>query len=237
MSAEAACSDDSFGPWAGATCRGGFDFTLLFEETILSILPSVLVIVVAPIPIIRLAREPPKVRASALDWFKKVWRHPLHLDVCCLGWAKRSLPTRRLTSCDLPNRSRRYVLLHSALLWSAFGRATPPSRRRARQPPAPSSHSCCRLFTSCCQPSSIAYRCARHRSLASTWAYPSYSTSPGREPFSCSKMPLTAPYHRSSPRAWRYESSCYCSSPLKSAHFCSPSTTTLHRKVLEARTI
>lgn len=28
--------DDSFGPWAGQ-CRGGFDFTLLFEESILGI--------------------------------------------------------------------------------------------------------------------------------------------------------------------------------------------------------
>ncbi|PHH65591.1 hypothetical protein CDD81_2026 [Ophiocordyceps australis] len=31
------CADDSFGPWAGPSCRGGFDFTLLFEESILAI--------------------------------------------------------------------------------------------------------------------------------------------------------------------------------------------------------
>ncbi len=29
--------DKSFGPWAGETCRGGFDFTLFFEETILTV--------------------------------------------------------------------------------------------------------------------------------------------------------------------------------------------------------
>nr|POF13541.1 abc transporter c family member 9 [Quercus suber] len=29
--------DQSFGPWAGPVCRGGFDFTLLFEESILAL--------------------------------------------------------------------------------------------------------------------------------------------------------------------------------------------------------
>ena len=31
--------DDTFGPHVGYECRGGFDFTLLFEETMLTILP------------------------------------------------------------------------------------------------------------------------------------------------------------------------------------------------------
>ncbi|KAK4170055.1 hypothetical protein QBC43DRAFT_329617 [Cladorrhinum sp. PSN259] len=46
----AACArlDDSFGPHAGA-CRGGFDFTLLFEETILTILPLGLLLLVLPL--------------------------------------------------------------------------------------------------------------------------------------------------------------------------------------------
>jgi len=39
--------DDSFGPHAGS-CRGGFDFTLLFEETILAILPVGLLVVALP---------------------------------------------------------------------------------------------------------------------------------------------------------------------------------------------
>jgi hypothetical protein len=39
--------DDSFGPHAG-DCRGGFDFTLLFEETILTLLPQGLVLLVLP---------------------------------------------------------------------------------------------------------------------------------------------------------------------------------------------
>ncbi|KAL8747798.1 MAG: hypothetical protein Q9190_000370 [Brigantiaea leucoxantha] len=42
--------DDSFGPYA-EQCRGGFDFTLLFEETLLSILPLALLISIAPLRI------------------------------------------------------------------------------------------------------------------------------------------------------------------------------------------
>ncbi len=39
--------DNTFGPHAGE-CRGGFDFTLLFEETILTLLPVGLLLVVIP---------------------------------------------------------------------------------------------------------------------------------------------------------------------------------------------
>ncbi|CAI4212352.1 unnamed protein product [Parascedosporium putredinis] len=39
------------GPWAGP-CRGGLDFTLLFEESIFSILPSALLFLAAPIQLI-----------------------------------------------------------------------------------------------------------------------------------------------------------------------------------------
>ncbi|KAK5651320.1 hypothetical protein OQA88_12616 [Cercophora sp. LCS_1] len=40
--------DNTFGPHAGA-CRGGFDFTLLFEETILTILPIGLLVLALPL--------------------------------------------------------------------------------------------------------------------------------------------------------------------------------------------
>ena len=52
--------DDSFGPHAGA-CRGGFDFTLLFEETILTILPVCLILAVSPFRIWFLSRRAKKV--------------------------------------------------------------------------------------------------------------------------------------------------------------------------------
>ncbi|OCL10209.1 hypothetical protein AOQ84DRAFT_3965, partial [Glonium stellatum] len=57
--------DDSFGPYA-QECRGGFDFTLLFEETILSILPLSILLLVAPFRISYLLRKRTKVIRSSL---------------------------------------------------------------------------------------------------------------------------------------------------------------------------
>ncbi|KND86897.1 Canalicular multispecific organic anion transporter 2 [Tolypocladium ophioglossoides CBS 100239] len=79
MSALASCPDDSFGPWAGRTCRGGFDFTLLFEESILSILLSSLFLLAAPSPILKLVREPVKVRSNPLNWSKRI------VSLCFVG--------------------------------------------------------------------------------------------------------------------------------------------------------
>lgn len=73
MVAPASCSqiDDTFGPWAGA-CRGGFDFTLLFEETILSLLPLGLLLLVVPPRISYLIKRNIKVDQSRLPLFKLV---------------------------------------------------------------------------------------------------------------------------------------------------------------------
>ncbi|OAR00109.1 hypothetical protein LLEC1_04813 [Akanthomyces lecanii] len=64
----ARCNDAAFGPVvASAGCRGGFDFNVKFEETILSILPSSLFIVAAAAQCIRLLRHKSlKVRPSVL---------------------------------------------------------------------------------------------------------------------------------------------------------------------------
>lgn len=55
--------DDSFGPHAGE-CRGGFDFTLLFEETILTLLPTSLFLLFIPPRVWFLLRRPMKVLAG-----------------------------------------------------------------------------------------------------------------------------------------------------------------------------
>lgn len=57
--------DESFGPYAGH-CRGGFDFTLLFEESILSILPLVLLLGIIPLRIVYLVRRSVKVERGIL---------------------------------------------------------------------------------------------------------------------------------------------------------------------------
>ncbi|EHK50430.1 multidrug resistance-like protein [Trichoderma atroviride IMI 206040] len=68
----ASCPDDTFGPWAGPQCRGGFDFTLLFEETMLSILLSGIFILLSPLRILALFAAPIRVKSSPLDWAKKI---------------------------------------------------------------------------------------------------------------------------------------------------------------------
>ncbi|MCJ1311900.1 hypothetical protein MMC25_005573 [Agyrium rufum] len=54
--------DRHFGPAVGAQCRNGFDFTLLFEQTILSILPSVILLVLT------VPRFSALLRASVKTW-------------------------------------------------------------------------------------------------------------------------------------------------------------------------
>ena len=67
--------DDTFGPWAGY-CRGGFDFTLLFEESILSLLPLVVLLGVVPLRILYLFRKTVKADGGLLLLSKLVWHEP-----------------------------------------------------------------------------------------------------------------------------------------------------------------
>ena len=69
-----ACSagaDDSFGPWAGQ-CRGGFDFTLLFEESILTIPLQCLFLLVLPVRVVQLVKMSTKVIPSSRRLLKIV---------------------------------------------------------------------------------------------------------------------------------------------------------------------
>jgi hypothetical protein len=65
--------DDSFRLYADS-CRGGFDFTLLFEEAILAILPLSLLLLVSAFRIRYLLERPKKVVISFLLPFKIVRR-------------------------------------------------------------------------------------------------------------------------------------------------------------------
>ena len=57
--------DDSFGPWAGS-CRGGFDFTLFFEGTMLSILPLAFMLSIIPLRAWYLLKRTTKVERGVL---------------------------------------------------------------------------------------------------------------------------------------------------------------------------
>ncbi|KAL1966963.1 hypothetical protein VTN77DRAFT_3707 [Rasamsonia byssochlamydoides] len=48
------CSDNAFGP---ASCTRDFDFTLTFEQSILSILPSALLLLITPLRLFQLSRR------------------------------------------------------------------------------------------------------------------------------------------------------------------------------------
>jgi hypothetical protein len=61
--------------WAGS-CRGGFDFTLLFEETILQILPIALILILVPFRIVQLSQKRLKVVDSWLLLTKLVSSFP-----------------------------------------------------------------------------------------------------------------------------------------------------------------
>lgn len=63
--------DHAFGPYA-KECRGGFDFTLLFEETILTVLPAALFIIAATLRLFYLVRQPHKVYPGFTLYLKLV---------------------------------------------------------------------------------------------------------------------------------------------------------------------
>ena len=65
--------DNTFGPYAG-NCRGGFDFTLLFEESILTLLPVAIFLIAAPARIYYLLGKQSKVIGSSLLILKLVSR-------------------------------------------------------------------------------------------------------------------------------------------------------------------
>jgi hypothetical protein len=58
--------DNSFGPFYKLPNKSTFDFTLLFEETILSIAPSALLLLLIPPRILHLWKTPRKVNSSYL---------------------------------------------------------------------------------------------------------------------------------------------------------------------------
>lgn len=57
------------------SCRGGFDFSLLFEETILEILPILLILITIPVRLWHLSQKQNKVVGSWLVLIKLVSGH------------------------------------------------------------------------------------------------------------------------------------------------------------------
>jgi hypothetical protein len=78
------CKVDDFGPAQSTHCQDKFDFTLLFEQSILSIGPSVLLLLVYPLRLLLLrSKSRSVVRPGVLAWTKLV-RHLLLSMGCAL---------------------------------------------------------------------------------------------------------------------------------------------------------
>lgn len=88
--------DASFGPFAGPECRHGFDFTLVFEQSILVLSPAALLLILAPIRLFRLRNVPAKVAGHRLRTVKLALialLAVLHLVLVVL-WATRPSNSR-----------------------------------------------------------------------------------------------------------------------------------------------
>lgn len=65
-------ADLSFGPAINSRCRGGFDFTLLFEESILNLIPAALFILVSPWRVLYLVKSHTKAGSNPARFQKLV---------------------------------------------------------------------------------------------------------------------------------------------------------------------
>ncbi|KAL4809627.1 P-loop containing nucleoside triphosphate hydrolase protein [Aspergillus unguis] len=111
-------------------CRGGFDFSLLFEEVILGILPLALILLILPWRIWHLFQKPRKVNSSVLEYVK------LSLWVCLgivqlnltIQWARPSISAWRTNASVAVNAvfTSAFFLL-SLLSYTEHNFSTTPS--------------------------------------------------------------------------------------------------------------
>jgi ATP-binding cassette, subfamily C (CFTR/MRP), member 1 len=76
-----ACSiqvEDKFGPVVQG-CLGDFDFTLLFEDSILSICPLLIALLLVPFRVLQLWKRSDRVRTGILHSFKLVRLSSIHV--------------------------------------------------------------------------------------------------------------------------------------------------------------
>ncbi|CAG7951809.1 unnamed protein product [Penicillium salamii] len=119
--------DNTFRIDAGS-CRGGFDFSLLFEESILQILPILLMLIIAPLRLWQLSHTRNKVVRSFLVFIKLVaWLALLALQVVQTAlWA---LPAADRTKTSIPANALLTVgvLALSLLSYAEHMRSVKPS--------------------------------------------------------------------------------------------------------------
>ncbi|KAH8602264.1 P-loop containing nucleoside triphosphate hydrolase protein [Bisporella sp. PMI_857] len=121
--------DNTFGPHA-YRCRGGLDFTLFFEETILTILPLALVLCISPFRILYLSKRSVKVNKGILLYVK--WLAYLLYGVLCLTlvvlWSRPSAAMTR-TRASIATAALSFLgsILLSILSYVEHSKAVHPS--------------------------------------------------------------------------------------------------------------
>lgn len=119
----AASVDASFGPFVSPECRDGFDFTLVFEQSILVLLPASILIILAPFRIFHLRNAPVKVNGYRLGSVKLALLTllaVLHLVLVVL-WA--TLPHSSNTRPDRVSIAAACVSFASSLMCCVLSRA------------------------------------------------------------------------------------------------------------------
>lgn len=112
-------ADEAFGPAVLSACRT-FDFTLLFEQSILSLLPNVLLLVLATWQTTVLSRKPTVVRISWLFYTRMVRMPSSLLCVWLISpgaafgaiWAHSRLPCRGCRTSKIQNTNLHRLRRH-----------------------------------------------------------------------------------------------------------------------------
>ncbi|KAE8352610.1 putative ATP-binding cassette transporter [Aspergillus coremiiformis] len=121
-------ADEVFGPVVNYACRNGFDFTLLFEQSMLGILPAAAFLLVSPLRVGYLTKKDAYVRHNSMRLIKITLilafsAVQLALLVC---WARHALPP---TKASLPLASINLIVALELLVlsWMEDGRSARPS--------------------------------------------------------------------------------------------------------------
>lgn len=73
-------ADNVFGPVVSRACRDGFDFTLLFEQSILGLLPALAFLLASPLRVRHLAKRDVRTQRNTMRTAKLVRKSSPQLD-------------------------------------------------------------------------------------------------------------------------------------------------------------
>ncbi|KAL7922301.1 multidrug resistance-like protein [Trichoderma austrokoningii] len=123
-------ADAAFGPVVDAACRDGFDFTLVFEQSVFVLLPAAMLLLAAPLRLVQLRKSPIKVADHASRMIKlSVTGCLAALQLVLIGlWAAHHGPAR-LNSVSVAAASISFVssLMACALSYHEHARSLHPS--------------------------------------------------------------------------------------------------------------